>query len=292
VEIAPSMVIRLLHNIQLKFRANNLSFKPLNQNISSIPKLNYLMNFRLDKKIALITGGGSGIGFAIAQCMIEAGATVVITGRREHALQEAVQQLGDKAKYVVNDVTVLDQLENLVEHIETQIGAIDILVNNAGINMKKPALEVTDEDFQRIIHTNLNAVFSLTRTVAQRMVARKAGNIVMISSMAAYYGIDRVPAYSASKHGVEGLVKSLAMDLSPSLVRVNAVAPGFIETAMMQTAMSSDPARMNKALDRTPMGFFGKPEDIGMAAVFLASDAAKYITGASLPVDGGNSIGF
>lgn len=248
--------------------------------------------FNLTNKVALITGGGSGIGFAIAQAMITAGAKVVITGRRENALQEAVASLGENASYQVNDVTVLENLESLVEAIESSVGAIDILVNNAGINMKKTAIEVTDEEFQRVIHTNLNAVFALSRTCGKRMMERKKGAIIMISSMAAYYGIDRVPAYSASKHGVEGLVKALSMDFSPQNVRVNAIAPGFIETAMMQTAMSSDPARMNKALDRTPMGYFGKPEDIGMAAVFLASEGAKYITGASLPVDGGNSIGF
>jgi NAD(P)-dependent dehydrogenase (short-subunit alcohol dehydrogenase family) len=114
----------------------------------------------------------------------------------------------------------------------------------------------------------------------------------MISSMAAYYGIDRVVAYAASKSGVEGMVKVLASEFSKFNVRVNAIAPGFIETNMMKTAMSSDPDRMNKALNRTPMGKFGKPQDIGWAAVFLASEAAGYITGASLPVDGGNSIGF
>lgn len=248
--------------------------------------------FSLEGKIALITGGGSGIGFAIAQSMISAGAKVVITGRRILALQEAVAQLGENAHYVVNDVTALNQLESLVEHIETNIGAIDILVNNAGINMKKHAIEVSDEDFNRVVHTNLNAVFGLTRACAKRMLTRKRGSILMISSMAAYYGIDRVVAYTASKCGVEGMVKALAMEFSKDNVRVNAIAPGFIETAMMQTAMSSDPDRMNKALDRTPMGYFGKPEDIGMAAVFLSSSAAKYITGTSLPVDGGNSIGF
>ncbi len=248
--------------------------------------------FSLEGKIALITGGGSGIGFAIAQCMVTAGAKVVITGRREQALKDAVAELGDSAFYIVNDVTVLEHLEGLVEQIESEIGAIDILVNNAGINMKKFAVEVTDEDFNRIVHTNLNAVFALTRACAKKMLPRKKGSILMISSMAAYYGIDRVVAYTASKCGVEGMVKALAMEFSVDNVRVNAIAPGFIETAMSQTAMNSDPARKHKALDRTPMGYFGKPEDIGMAAVFLSSEAAKYITGASLPVDGGNSIGF
>ncbi|MFN8357172.1 MAG: SDR family NAD(P)-dependent oxidoreductase [Spirosomataceae bacterium] len=248
--------------------------------------------FSLTGKIALITGGGSGIGFDIAQCMIKAGATVVITGRREHALQEAVQQLGPNAHYVVNDVTQLEHLSELVEYIENYIGPVGILVNNAGINMKKPALEVSDEDFNRIVHTNLNAVFALTRACAKHMIARGKGSILMISSMAAYYGIDRVVAYAASKSGVEGMVKVLASEFSKFNVRVNAIAPGFIETSMMRTAMSSDPDRMNKALGRTPIGYFGKPSDIGWAAVFLASDAAGYITGASLPVDGGNSIGF
>lgn len=248
--------------------------------------------FSLEGKLILITGGGSGIGYEIAQCMIYAGATIIITGRREEVLREATAQLGTKAHYFVNDVTDLSSLENLVNTIELTHGPIDILVNNAGVNMKRPALEVTDEDFNRIIQTNLNAVFALTRTCASRMIARKSGSIIMISSMAAYYGIDRVVAYAASKSGLEGMVKVLASEFSPHNVRVNAIAPGFIETNMMKTAMGSDPDRMNRALNRTPMGKFGKPSDIGWAAVFLASDAARYVTGVSLPVDGGNSIGF
>lgn len=248
--------------------------------------------FSLAGKIALITGGGSGIGYEIAQCMALAGATVIITGRREFALKEATEKLGKNVHYVVNDVTELDKLEGLVSEIETQYGAIDILVNNAGINMKKPALEVTDQDFNTIIHTNLNSVFALTRAAAKGMVARKSGSIIMISSMAAYYGIDRVVAYAASKSGVEGMVKVLASEFSKYNVRINAIAPGFIETSMMKTAMGSDPDRMNRALNRTPMAKFGKPADIGWAAVFMASDAAGYVTGTSLPVDGGNSIGF
>lgn len=248
--------------------------------------------FSLQNKVALITGGGSGIGFDIAKCFLAAGATVVITGRREDALQTAVQELGEKAHYVVNDVTDLPNLPPLVEQIEATIGAIDILVNNAGINMKKPAVEVTDEEFHRVVHTNLNAVFSLTRECAKRMIARKSGSIIMITSMAAYYGIDRVAAYGASKTGVEGLIKILASEFSPHNVRINAISPGFIETAMMKTAMQGDPDRINRAMRRTPMGRFGKPSEIGYAAVFLASEAASYVTGASLPVDGGNSIGF
>jgi NAD(P)-dependent dehydrogenase (short-subunit alcohol dehydrogenase family) len=248
--------------------------------------------FSLAGQVALITGGGTGIGLEIARCMLAAGATVIITGRREAVLHDSAAELGEGAHFVVNDICDLAGLDELVEQVEAAHGPLDILVNNAGINMKKPALDVTDEDFSRIIHTNLNAVFALTRAAAKRMVARRKGVILMISSMAAYYGIDRVVAYAASKSAVEGMVKVLASEFSAHGVRINAIAPGFIETEMSRTAMNSDPDRRDRAMRRTPMGKFGKPADIGHAAVFLASEGARYITGASLPVDGGNSIGF
>lgn len=248
--------------------------------------------FSLDNQVALITGGAAGIGLDIARCLIASGATVVITGRTETRLQQAVVALGENAHYLVNDVTDLASLEPLVDQVESLYGPVDILVNNAGINQKKPALEVSDDEFNRIIETNLSAVFSLTRVVARRMVERQRGSIIMVSSMAAYYGIDRVVAYAASKAGVEGMVKVLASDLSKYNVRVNAVAPGFIETNMMKTAFGSDPDRMNRALSRTPMGRFGKPEDVGWAVVYLSSPAAAYVTGVSLRIDGGNAIGF
>jgi NAD(P)-dependent dehydrogenase (short-subunit alcohol dehydrogenase family) len=248
--------------------------------------------FSLKGKLALVTGGGSGIGLYIARCMVQAGAKVAVTGRREAVLQEAVASLGPRASYFVNDVTDLKTIPDLIQTIEKTLGPIDILVNNAGINMKKFALEVTDEDFDRVVQTNLHAVFSITRECGKRMVERKTGSVLMITSMAALYGIDRVVAYTASKSAVGGMVKALATEFSPHNVRINAVAPGFIETPMMLTAMNGDPSRRDKAMDRTPMGTWGKPDDIGWAAVFLSSEAAKFITGISLPVDGGNSIGF
>ncbi|SEI80095.1 gluconate 5-dehydrogenase [Dyadobacter sp. SG02] len=260
-----------------------------NIQIETTPSLNV---FSLEGKIALVTGGGSGIGFYIAQCLAQAGAQLVITGRRELVLKEALPKLGANARYFVNDITDLKTLPALIEAIESQVGEIDILVNNAGINMKKHAVEVTDEDFDRVIQTNLHAVFSITRECGKRMVERKRGSILMITSMAALYGIDRVVAYTASKSAVGGMVKALTTEFSPYNVRVNAIAPGFIETPMMLTAMNGDPSRRDKAMDRTPMASWGKPDDIGWAAVFLSSEAAKFITGVSLPVDGGNSIGF
>ena len=243
--------------------------------------------FSLQGRVALITGGGTGIGFDIAKFFLASGATVVITGRREEVLKEAVANLGSGAHYAVNDVSDLSLTSQLVAELVAKHGGIDILVNNAGINMKRPAVEVSDDDFANIINVNLNAVFALTREVGKHMLDRGKGSIIMISSMAAYYGIDRVAAYASSKTGIYGLVRVLASEWSGKGVRVNAIAPGFIETAM-----NSDPDRKHKAMDRTPMGYFGKPEDIGWAAVYLASDASNYVTGVSIPVDGGNSIGF
>ncbi|CAN5622635.1 SDR family NAD(P)-dependent oxidoreductase [soil metagenome] len=248
--------------------------------------------FDLTGKVALVTGGGTGLGFGMTQALIEAGAYVVITGRREEKLQEACEICGNKAGYIVNDVNDLKGLPALVQEIESKYGAIDILINNAGINLKKHTLEVTDEEFQNIIQTNLNGLFALTREVAKKMKERKAGSIINITSMAAMYGISYVSAYAASKSAVLGMTRVLATDLSPFGIRVNCIAPGFIESPMLFKAFDADPERKNKVLGRTPMGKLGLPQDIGYAAVYLASDASRFVTGINLPVDGGNSIGF
>ncbi len=248
--------------------------------------------FSLEDRVALVTGGGTGLGFAIARTFIDAGATVVITGRRESVLREATEKLGQSSQYIVNDIRELKTLPELVDRIENEIGPIDILVNNAGVNLKKTAIEITDEEFSNIIQTNLNGLFSLTREVGKKMVSRKRGSIIMITSMAAIYGLSQVAAYSASKSGVLGMTRVLASDFSPDGVRVNAIAPGFIESPMLLKALDADPERKNKVLGRTPMKDFGKPEDIAYAALYLASDAARFVTGINLPVDGGNSIGF
>lgn len=249
-------------------------------------------DFDLSGKLALVTGGGSGLGFSIAQNFITYGARVIIAGRREDTLQAAVAKMGANASYKVCDLSQLSSLTLLVESVEKEYGAIDILVNNAGINLKKNVLEVSDEEFAEVVRTNQLAVFSLTREVAKKMVDRKKGNIIMISSMAAQYGIPKVIAYTAAKSAVEGMTKALAVELSPLGLRINCIAPGFIETDMSAKALNNDPERKNRVLSRTPMQHLGKPDDVGLAAVFLASDAAKYITGVILPVDGGNSIGF
>ncbi len=248
--------------------------------------------FDLKGKLALITGGGTGLGFGIARAFLSHGARVVITGRRESVLQEAVDELGKGASYLVNDVSDIKALPSFVENLESVFGPLDILVNNAGINMKKPLTQVSDEEFQKIINTNVNGLFSLTREVAKKMLARKSGSIINITSMAALYGISDVTAYTASKTAVLGMTRSLAVDLSGEGIRVNAIAPGFIDSPMLRKAFDSDPERQRKVLGRTPMKRLGEPDDIAAAAVYLASDAAKFVTGVNLPVDGGNSIGF
>lgn len=232
------------------------------------------------------------MGFAVAQKFTEAGAHVIITGRREDVLQKAVQSLQSKADYFVNDIRDINSLGPLVEQVESQYGPIDVLVNNAGVNLKKFATEVTNEEFTNVIQTNLIGLFILTREVSKKMMERKRGNIINITSMAAIYGIPEVTAYAASKSGVLGLTRSLAVDLSPYGIRVNAIAPGFIESPMLLKAMKADPERESKVLSRTPMQTFGKPDDIANAALYLASDMAEFITGINMPVDGGNSIGF
>jgi NAD(P)-dependent dehydrogenase (short-subunit alcohol dehydrogenase family) len=246
----------------------------------------------MGKKIAIVTGGSSGIGFAIARKFSQQGIHTIIVGRDVQKLNEAVALLGSNGEAIAFDITNLNGIPELVNRIIQQHGQVDILVNNAGINMKKSALEVTDQEFQQILLTNLTSVFALTREVAKSMVAKKSGSIINISSMAAQYGLPGVVAYAASKTAIEGMTRTLAVELSPQGVRVNCIAPGFIATKMSATALNSDPERKQKVLSRTPMGRLGDPDDVANAAYFLASDDSTFITGTVVPVDGGNSIGF
>ena len=248
--------------------------------------------FSLTGNTALITGGGSGLGLGMAKCLAECGAKVVICGRRESALQEALETIVGDAAHVVHDVTDLASNEAFIKKVEAEHGPIHHLINNAGVHLKKSAEEVTDEEFQTVMQTHVNAAFSLTRECAKGMIQRGQGHILFTASMASYFGIPMVSAYSAAKTAHLGLVRSLAADLSPKGIRVNAIAPGWIHSEMMHKALDSDPERKRKILSRTPLNCFGDPEDVGWAAAYLCSPAAKFVTGVSLPVDGGASIGF
>ena len=243
-------------------------------------------------KIAIVTGGGSGIGLAIATKFVEEKFTTIIVGRDQQKLDAAQQKLGALCIPISCDLTDLTALPKLVEDIIKKYGKIDVLVNNAGINMKKEFTEVSDEDFQRILMTNVTAVFALSREVVKQMLQKGSGSIINISSMASQYGIPKVIAYTASKAAIEGMTKAMAVELSPKGIRVNCIAPGFIATDMSAKALNNDPERKQKVMSRTPMGYMGDPSDIANAALYLADGQAKYVTGVVLPVDGGNSIGF
>jgi NAD(P)-dependent dehydrogenase (short-subunit alcohol dehydrogenase family) len=242
--------------------------------------------------VAIVTGGASGIGLAIARKFVEQQIFTIVIGRNADKLKMAQEVLGNMAATIPFDISNLAEIPALVQKITEQYKRIDILVNNAGINQKKNFTAVTDEEFQNIMLTNVNAVFSLSREVVKVMEKQGSGSIINISSMAAKYGLPGVIAYSASKNAIEGMTKAMATELSGKGIRVNAIAPGFISTDMTAKAMSGDEERRQKVLARTPMGHFGDPADIAAAALFFATDSSKYITGTSLCVDGGNAVGF
>jgi NAD(P)-dependent dehydrogenase (short-subunit alcohol dehydrogenase family) len=244
------------------------------------------------QKIAIVTGGGSGIGLAIAKKFAAEGMFVYITGRNLEKLENAQRDIGDNCRAVQLDMEDLDKIPAFVQKIASEQGRIDVLVNNAGINIKRPFTEVTDEEFQKIITVNLTSVFVLSREVAKVMLPQKSGSIIHISSMSAHYGIPKITAYSAAKTALEGMARSMAVDLSADGIRINCIAPGFIVTAMTNKAFEGDPERLAKVLGRTPMGKLGQPEDIAGTAFFLASDASGFITGETIKVDGGNAVGF
>lgn len=248
--------------------------------------------FSLEGKTALITGGGTGIGLGIAKEFIKANAKVIITGRREELLKNACAELGENANYIVSDLSVLSTIPELVTNIESKFGSIDILANNAGIHLKKWAQETTDEEFFNIIQTNLLSVFALTREVAKGMIERRNGSIIMISSMAGLFGIDRVSAYGTSKTALIGLMNNLVTEYSRDNVRVNCIAPGWITSDMFLNAINQDTDRKQKIINRIALPDFGTPEDIGNAAVYLSSHAGRYVTGVVLPVDGGATVNF
>jgi gluconate 5-dehydrogenase len=248
--------------------------------------------FSLRGEHVLITGGGTGIGLAIAQAMHAAGARVILVGRREAELTAAATGLGERASYAVHDITRLEAANDLVVAVTRDHGPITCLVNNAGVHLKKPAVETTPEEFQKVFSTHILGAHALSRVVAPGMVERGHGSIIFMASMASLFGIPLVVAYAAAKSAMIGVVRTMATELSPHGVRVNAIAPGWIDTEMSRRAFAGDPARKAKIINRTPMARLGEPGDVGSAAVYLASPAGKFLTGVVLPVDGGASIGF
>jgi NAD(P)-dependent dehydrogenase (short-subunit alcohol dehydrogenase family) len=250
------------------------------------------MKERYENRIAVITGGGSGIGYAIAKTFVKNNILAVLVGRNGTRLKLACETLGELSDYIVCDLTRLEELPGVVNSIREKYERIDILVNNAGIHFKNKIADVTDDEFQKLILINQTAMFSLTREVSRVMQKQCEGVVLNISSMASQYGIPNIIAYTASKSAIEGMTRGMAVELAQYGIRVNCLAPGFIKTNMSSTALDKDPERKKKVLSRTPLGRLGKPEEVAEAAFFLVSPASSFITGVILPVDGGNSIGF
>ncbi|MCP9199087.1 SDR family oxidoreductase [Gramella sp. GC03-9] len=241
---------------------------------------------------AIVTGGNAGLGYATAKKLCDNGIITYVNGRNGEKTKNACEELGENARPFILDLNNLKEIPAAIENIAKEAGSVDILVNNAGINMKKELLEVTDEEFQSILHTNVTSVFVMTREVSKYMKKQNSGSIINISSMAAQYGIPKVIAYSASKTAVEGMTRAMAVDLAQFGIRVNCIAPGFIKTNMSSKALDSEPERKQKVLSRTPMGKLGEPSDVADAVYYFATSESKFTTGTILPIDGGNSIGF
>jgi 2-deoxy-D-gluconate 3-dehydrogenase len=249
--------------------------------------------FDLDGRVAVVTGGNGGIGRAISLGLARAGASVAVLARNDEKnrlVLAELQSIGRPALVARLDVTDRAALGPAVEHVERVLGGIDILVNNAGVvALTGGVLNETAAIWDNTIETHLNASFLLSQMVAKSMVKRKSGGkIINLGSMYSIFGSGLVPSYSAAKGAIVQLTKSLAIELASHNIQVNAIAPGWIETDMTDAVRSS---AMNDAiLARTPAGRWGKPEEVIGAAIFLASRGADFVTGVTLPVDGGYSV--
>jgi len=248
--------------------------------------------FDLSGKVAVVTGGNGGIGRGIALGLAEAGAAVAVLGRNEEKNQRVLAELkaiGISSVAVKVDVTDRAALEPALKSVEEELGGIDILVNNAGnVSLSGGVLNEKPEDWDNVIETQLNAVFLLSKLSAQSMIRRKGGKIINIGSMYSFFGSGLIPSYSAAKGAIVQLTKSMAIELAPHNIQVNAIAPGWIETDM--TAVVKSMPLNEEILLRTPAGRWGRAEEIAGTAVYLASRASDFVTGDTIRVDGGYAI--
>ncbi|APH58047.1 3-oxoacyl-[acyl-carrier protein] reductase [Granulibacter bethesdensis] len=243
--------------------------------------------FRLDGKVALVTGASGGIGAAIARALHAQGASVVLSGTRRPALESLADSLGERAYIVTADLSDPAAAEGLVAAAEEAAGPLHILVNNAGLTRDMLALRMKDEDWQTVLDVDLTAPFRLARAALKGMLRRRAGRIIQISSVVGATGNAGQSNYAAAKAGLVGMSKALAQEVGSRGVTVNVVAPGFVETAM--TDVLPETSR-EKLLHSIPLGRMGQPEDIASSVVYLASDEAGWVTGATLHVNGGMAM--
>ena len=243
--------------------------------------------FDLSGQTAIVTGANTGIGQAIALSLAAAGADIAAVGRTPaQETVEKVRALGRQAQIVSADLSSIEPVQRVVDETLEKLGRLDTLVNNAGIIRRADSLDFTEEDWDAVIDTNLKTTFFLCQAAGRHMLAQGAGKIINIASLLSFQGGIRVPSYTASKSGVAGLTKLLANEWAARGVNVNAIAPGYIATNNT-AALQADEARNRQIMERIPEGRWGDPKDIGGAAVFLASNAADYVQGHILAVDGG-----
>ncbi len=243
--------------------------------------------FRLRDRIAVVTGAGRGLGRAMAVALAGAGADVVAVGRRPVPdLMAEIERLGRRCVVVQADLEDPVQVETVIPRALKALGRVDILVNNAGLIVRKPAVEVTAEDWHRVIQVNLHAVFRLCQDAARDMLPRRRGKIINVGSLMSFEGGILISPYTASKGAIGQLTKALANEWAPHGINVNAIVPGYIATDLTR-ALQDDPVRNPAILARLPAGRWGRPDDLAGAAVFLASAASDYVHGHLLAVDGG-----
>jgi 2-dehydro-3-deoxy-D-gluconate 5-dehydrogenase len=254
----------------------------------SIHEKSILDKFKLQGKVALVTGSSRGLGEGIAIALAQAGANVAVHGSTSApvATQQRIEVYGGKSVALVGDVGDAAVCTRLVEETVQHLGTIDILVNNAGIIRRSPAADYPDEDWKALIDVNLSSVFRLTQHAGRHMLARGSGKIINIASLLSFQGGILVPAYAAAKGGVGQLTKAFANEWAAKGVNVNAIAPGYMDTDNTE-ALRKNPERSRQILERIPAGRWGTPEDLGGAAVFLASSASDYLHGHIIVVDGG-----
>ncbi|MCT8160666.1 SDR family NAD(P)-dependent oxidoreductase [Pseudoruegeria sp. SHC-113] len=249
--------------------------------------------YGLSGKTALVTGGGSGIGKAIAQCLAASGAKVIIAGRRADVLEATAAEIGPVCATALLDITDIGAIAAFEAALTEAHGPIDILINNAGNTLKKPFEESSIADFDAVFDVHVRGALELSRYVIRRnLAAARPGSICFISSMTAYIGQPMVHGYTIAKTAINGVVRGLSAEFAARGIRVNGVAPGWIDTELYRKATQGDLPRQQKILGRIPMQALGQPEDIGWACAFLSSPAAKYINGQVLLVDGGGATGF
>ena len=245
--------------------------------------------FSLDGKTALVTGASRGLGWAIAQAMAEAGANVALNGRKQESLEPRAKTLttaGHQAMVAPFDVADAPAAAAGLKAAAEALGGLDILVCNAGVNHRAALADYSDEEWRRIIDTNLTACFTLSREASKIMASKGSGRIIMTGSIMGAVARPGVIAYAAAKGGINSMTRALAAELGPKGITCNAIAPGFITTDMT-AVLAAEPAFDAMVKSRTPVGRWGEPREIGLAAVYLASDAAAYVNGEILTVDGG-----